>query len=552
MPPEDRRYVPSQTVTPRDPQCNANRPIVVVIDDSYCTEDGVTGSTSSLVEDLRHMPLTTVVTATESAAFLKLTQDRWGKYENFNFRVMPVEREIFTGRSHGRKLSLSLTSVSWFGWSKEKCGRSNSVRNRYHLLTDPLTFSGGWLPDRSFMAYLKWGQDIREFCIAQGWNLAPTQGGVARQSLRDPRFYPRARRKVPRSTNERVRAQLPGNHYQLGVDADPEKEYDGEYLDQSRCHHYHAIAAKLPNSDDLHGFGHFRDPESTTRAYRRTPERVASFLDGFAGMCYGTLFWSVRHRKRSPLLPKYLQSYGTLSQPTTQPVYFYSEDLPLLDSLNVKVTGIIAAWGSKKLDTGLARYAQFALDELSGSAPSWKKSLLLSPYGSLATTPHKQTVAYHRSKKGKPEVLVTRNGTRLPVSMHVASKVSEPQTNNVLHRALIEAANRTETLMFSQYIESIGHKVLCIYVDGVIVERDDDLGTAPLFHPWRMDKKLTRLRFLSESQFVSNELEKLPGITGADLRRRVLMGGMGAPRSAYLGTAADMALRRYDAWVSAA
>lgn len=542
----DRRLTkgPEQprTVRPRKPTSNADRPIVVVMDEAYTTEEGETGTTDELVKRLRRMPLHTVITACESAKFLRRVQVEYGKGPHFQFRVMPVEREIFTGKQHGRRLTLSLTSVSFFGWSKEKTGRGNSVRNRYHLLLDPLTFSGKWLEERTFSAYMTWAQELRTFCLTQGWNLKPTQGSTARQALQDERFYPEPRRKVPRSTNERVRKHLPGNHYQLGVPADPEVSYDADYLDQSRCHHHHAISARLPDSNSTYGFGRFRHPERSTKAYRGSHERVSSFLDGFCGLIYGRIYWPVSRRKQSPFLPRSLREYEP-----GQPVYFYSEDLPLFEALGVRVTGIIAAWGSKKQDAGLRKYAEWALAELGDTAPAWKKSLLLSPYGALATTARKQTVAYHRSKRGEKRELVTKGGTRLPVSFHSASKVSEPSTNNVLHRALIEAANRTETLLYAHLLESQGYNVLSIYVDALMVERDIDLPPAPLWPPWRLETPLTRLRFLSDNQFVANELQKLPGITGAELRRHVLPGSLGG--AGHMGTKDEQRLRLYQAWI---
>lgn len=555
-------YKPARTVRPRTPATNADRKLAIVIDSGFMLEgSSEIGPVDWLVTSLRHMPLTTVVCASESIKFLKLVQDHWGKrldhsdkcncsYCCFNFRTSPIEREIFTGKQHGRKLTLSLTSVAWFGWRGEKTGRKNTVRNRYHLLIDPLTFSGNWLEDRSFVTYMKWAQDIRAFCIEQNWNLRPTQGSVARQALTDSRFYPDKRRKVPRATNDRIRQHLPGNHYQLATTVSQRTEYEADYLDQTRCHHFHAIEAKLPDSNFLYGYGHFRHPERK-RKWRKTPGRVASFLNGFSGLVYGHLYWPIAERSKNRFVPKYLTAYGTEKQPANEPVYFFTEDLQLLESLGVRINAIIAAWGSKKLDTGLARYAKFALSELERDAPLWKKTLLLSPYGALATTARKQTVAYHRSKKGTPKVLMGKGGTRLSVSYHEASKVSEPSTNNVLHRALIEASNRTETLMFANQLELDGYRVLCIYVDAVIIETQGDRQYSDswqipeLWKPWRHDRHLTHLRFISDSQFVSAELEKLPGLTGQQ-RRNITFGSL--KQDTTLGTRNQRQIRAWQAW----
>lgn len=546
----DNRASGARIVKPRKPVTNADRPIIAVIDEAACNEEGTLYSTDGLISKLRVLPPQIVVTANESAQLLKRVQTRYGSNPNFNFRVAPVEREIFTGKETGRRLVMSLTSVAYFGWQKEKTGRGNTIRNRYHLLIDPLTFSNNWLDDRSLPAYIAWMQEIRNFCVAQGWNLRPTQGSVARQALQDSRFYPDARRKVPRSTNDRVRSHLPGNHYQLGASVNGELEYEAEYLDQSKCHHFHAQTVKLPDANSLYAFGHYRNPECN-KPYKKTPERVAQFLNGFMGLCYGHIYWPISRRKETEFLPKSLREYGTPEHPANEPVYFYSEDLPLFESLGIQIKSIVAAWGSKDRDTGLPEYAKWALDELGSNPPVWKKTLLLSTYGALATGARQHTVAFHQSRGGVPHTLVTKHGTRLDVKLHTASKESEPSTNNVLHRALIEASNRTETLLFARYLETLGLDVLCIYVDAVLVASQNEIEL-PLIQPWRLDTHLTHLKFISESQFVAAELEKLPGVSGAELRAKVARGSFRGPyggRTERLGGWEGMARRAYDEWL---
>lgn len=537
------------SVKPRAPNTNAARPIVVVVDDQYIDEEGLIGSVSSLIVRLRHMPLITVVSATESVAFLKLVQDKWGQLPNFQFRVTPIEREIFTP-SNPRRQVMNVTSVSFFGWREVKRGSMGSIggamRNRYHLLLDPMTFQGDWLEERSFAAHMEWARNLREFCIEQGWNLKPTQGATARQALQDPRFYPEARRKVPRATNDRVRENLPGNHYELGRHVKLEREYDADYFDQTRCHHYHAIQANLPDANSLYGYGRFRRGRAGRDSVHpyRYGRRVESFLNGFAGMVYGTLYWTPSKRDKDLFLPKCLRDYGTEKQPANVPVFWYTEDLPLFESLGVRPTSIIAAWGGFDRDMGIARYAEWALGELAKDAPLWKKRLLLAPYGALATRPRKQTVGYHESSQGVKRTLRSPSGIELEVSYHESSKEGEVPTNNVLHRALIEASNRAETLMFANELQAQGVNVLCIYVDAIIVESDLH-NEIPLYPPWRLDTHLTRLQIISESQFKSAEVAKLPGLTGAQRREFLAAGQQGRKR---MGDRPTQRIRAYEAW----
>lgn len=532
------------SVRPRKPNTNAARPIVAVIDSEYMDENGILGTTASLVTRLRYMPLTTVVCASESIGFLKLVQSHWGKLPNFQFRLTPIEREMFTPGNPRRQV-LSVSAVSFFGWNEIKRGsmgsRNGAMRNRYHLLIDPLSFQGDWLPERSFKAYMTWAQNLRDFCVAQGWNLKPTQGATARQALQDPRFYPKPRRKVPRATNETVRKHLPGNHYELGKQVRQDREYDADYFDQTRCHHFHAREATLPGCDSLYGYGRFR--KSDNKPTRRG-KRAESFLRGFSGMVYGRLWWPLSLRDRDRFLPEYLRAYGTEDQPANVPVFWFTEDMPLLESLGVRPTDIVAAWGGFERDMGLRRYAEWALEELATDAPAWKKRLLLAPYGGLATRARKQAVAYHESERGERRTVRSLSGIELEVSYHEASKENEPSTNNVLHRALIESSNRTESLMFANELLSRGVNVLSIYVDAVIVESDTH-NDIPLYPPWRLDTHLTRLRLLSDNQFIAAETAKLPGLTGAQRKRYLAGGRQGFGR---LGDRGAQRVRAWEAW----
>src|SRR6185312_6975177 len=106
------------------------------------------------------------------------------------------------------------------------------------------------------------------------------------------------------------REHLPGNHYQAAVPCDTETEYEADYLDQTRCHHFHAIAAKLPDANYLYGYGNFRHPERQ-RKWRKSPARVSSFLNGFTGLVYGHIYWPISKRSTNRFIPKYLSAYGT-------------------------------------------------------------------------------------------------------------------------------------------------------------------------------------------------------------------------------------------------
>jgi hypothetical protein len=216
-------------------------------------------------------------------------------------------------------------------------------------------------------------------------------------------------------------------------------------------------------------------------------------------MVLGSLEW----RQRSlPWRPEYLDKDG--------PVTFFTSELPILESLGVQVTTIFAAWGSREQDHGLQAYADYALERLGADPPLWLKTLLLSTYGSLATRARKHTVGYAKAT-GKTEARTVHAGrSSFQAQMRSTSRAGEPSVNNVLHRALIEAATRTESLMFANYLQQNGHRTLAVYADALIVEASDrELPVIP--QPWRIKTRLHNLRFISSNAFVSDEMSKVPG-----------------------------------------
>jgi hypothetical protein len=432
--------------------------------------------------------------------------DHWSFDSTWQFGVTPLQREVYSPSGHpSQKILLQGLSVNFLGWALYKASNRNTP-NLYHLAIDPITFANFPLvskgEEHTLDVLLEWGQNLRAFCVKQSINLRPTQGGTARQFLRDKHFYPKPRRKVPRATNERVRERLPGNHYE--VRADPKREYDAIYIDQSKAHHYHALNTEFPDSQHICAHGAFHtntdNANQDSQPYITSPTRVAAFLNGFRGLVHAEIHAPNRARRWiPPLLAKH------------RPVgYFFTNELDLLKSLDVTVVSVIAAWGCQETETGLNQYAEWSLDQLGDNPPQWQKTLLLSTYGTLATKSRKHSVGYAKSAGGSEEILSVGRRT-LPAKIHTATKENEPSTNNVLHRGLIEAATRSESLMFANYLQEHNQQVLCIYADAVIVTNQPDRPLPLIPQPWRVKTTLHNLRFISQNAFVSDEMTKIPG-----------------------------------------
>src|SRR5215469_9871064 len=352
----------SRIVKPRKPSTNANRKVISydLNSDQFLTEDGETGNFSEFCGLIRHIE-PAVITTNNSTELLYRLDEYWNIDPTWFWKTMPIKRRAFTPRNNSIRVFQITTSVDFFGWRLNKTSNRH-LKNLYHLLLDPITFANFPLPSHDITSFLEWGKNLRDFCVENLMNLRPTQGGLGRQFLRDMRFYPEPRRKVPRATNEKIRKHLPGNHYE--VRAFSNREYTGIYIDQTRAHHFHAYNTGLPDANSLFAYGKFHFDESDGRAWITNNERIESFLDKFSGLIYGRLEHNPRPCR---WIPPCLYD-------TSKPVWWYTNERDLLGSLGARPSDIIAAWGSKQLDDGLSKFAKWCLDM--ENPPKWLKPIL--------------------------------------------------------------------------------------------------------------------------------------------------------------------------------
>lgn len=407
----------------------------------------------------------------------------------------------------------------YFGWQQKGSGRASGD---YHKIIDPLIFVEKKLPAEPGKPYiqvlLEWGVAIRDFCDESGIEVRATAGAISSQFLTDPRFYPNARRKVPRATNDRIRECLPGNYYSLTVVPKSDHEYTAYYFDQHSAHHYHAQRIKFPHSDELYAYGRFVD-----QAECAFPEPWENF--------YG--LYCLDLKVPSKATPRWLRDWleHHLHEPETLTKrYVYSNELQHLYDHGYRVVGVRAAWGSHKQDTGLNQYAVWASKQLDERERSpWLKRLLLATYGSLAIAPKDGVSLYARAKKG--ELASVRVGAETFTGMKIQQKMKlEPRFANVLHRGMIEAACRSDSIGFATQLEGQGYRVLSIYSDAVVVEVDDDLPEPILPDPWRLKRTLHHLRFINAQAYQSAEESKIPGGIGRDILKYIQQSKGHAPR----------------------
>lgn len=467
------------------------------------TEHGQALTITELAAELPTWKPTLMITLGQSAEFAAMLDQHYRpRYPNWrvHWGTDQHERSNGNGRKMVERHSRPVHKLGWVIDREAERHRRDQRTGFMHLAVDTVTFGGEplweYVPMREpyVLPLLEFGLQVRDWCDTVGWEVRATKGAIASQAFNDPRFYPHDRRKVPAATNEAVREYMPGNHLRLLVEPDG-TEYTAWYLDQQSAHHWHAQNIGLPNANSLWAFGSFH-------------KRNMIYRQDVAPEFYGLCCVDLEHRGR-------WAPFDWLPKNTTM-THVWTSELEHLRGMGWHVTGVRAAWGSTKRDTGLAKFAQWA-EEQRNEHPHyrWLKPLLLAVYGAVASRPRPFERYYNVSKQGDAKDITI--GAYTVSVRHIKHKYKlEPKFANVLHRGLIEASMRSETVMMAQELHRQGMNVLHLYADGVIVE--DENGSEPpmfpLFAPWRMHKTaplLTHYKPLNDVVVQSDQLNKVPG-----------------------------------------
>lgn len=514
---------PPRMVKPRK-RVYQYRPVIAINKGRYLREDGSTGDASIFKDTLYGIQPTLFVcqNSADWVADLDSYFESWG--DTWQWRASTKERDMV--RPGGIRLGGRMSTVIHYFGFKSVDRKGHSL---YHKVIDPIAMYGRelnkvWPEGGSVIErLLAWGVAIRDFCDDNDIEVRPTIGSMGAQFLTDERFYPEARRKVPAKINARVREELPGNHYQLFTEPTPDSDFSAWYLDQSGAHHYHAQIESLPDANTLHAFGNFLRLDSI--AFQKiTPN--------FYGLyCLEIEAPKWKYQRRLTWLPKDGKQF------------VFSNEIPYLVNTGYKIHGVYAAWGSLHKDEGIPRYGKWASQYLAEAKTKgdvgWLKPILLSTYGVLATRPQYGEAVFKQARKGeRVTVLTGRNklsGTAVKRSMKL-----EPGVANVLHRGMIEAATRVESISFAQWLLYQNFTILSIYADAVIVLDEGERDLPELIpEPWRLQTKLNHLQFVNQQAFISGELTKLPGMPGREILKYGKPSRHSKPKLAPLGAKYD-------------
>lgn len=458
-----------------------------------------------------------IIACENAAALLMQLNERFGTWPIWSWRVTPVIRRVY--RQHAqtnRPTEAKDAVVNYFGFRYES--ESGRTKTHYHYPIDTLTFlsgnSGAEFTGFDVQQMLAWGVDVRNFCAENRMKISATSGGLAAQLLRDARFSP-ARRKVPKATNARARDHLPGNHYELFIPEDTTVR-NAYYLDMRGAHHYAASQVTFPNPDRMYGRGLFRHPPEIVTGYpwaRHGSPKYRSVMNTHGLFLLRINVPSHLQKSKTAFPPPWLRKPAGIRH-----AWVYSNEFPLLARHSVSVEGVEAAWTASTSSDHLNRYAAFATAEtatMDDRRKRWAKPTLLAVYGLLAARPRTREFGYPADHarvalKGEAKLYPTHGGM-LAVSALSTSREMESPVVNVILRGMIEAQVRMEVLTLARDLHSRGIEILALYADSVIVRPTAALPLLP--PPWTVKTELTRLTFFNPVSFVSDELERLPGLT---------------------------------------
>jgi hypothetical protein len=453
----------------------------------------------------------------------------------FQFVLNQREQEMYSPSTSKRRRVHIDNTVTWFGWRHH-----NGEPYHRHLAIDPVTFYNHrdiftLLPagDNTEQRLMLWGVSLRNWCDENCLDLKSTTGGISGQLLRDPRFYPDNRRKVPKVINERARGELPGNFYRLYPGASRKEETDAYYLDQRRAHHYHAFHTDLPDSNRLYAYGSFRTLGDI---------RFSSPIPSFAGLYFCDLY--TRQIPRNDPFGWFTCKDHSFS------AFVWSNELPFLLDRGYEVRGIRAAWGSVSRDEGIKKYSAWSQGQLDSYPDSpWLKPILLGTYGVLACAPTDMQRIYRHTKgdKGKPVTLKAghRQLHGFLVSLTNGRKL-DSKVANVIHRGMIESATRIETLDCALYLHNKHLNILQLYADAVIVEDEGGIKLPFIPEPWTISEHLHHYKPIHEQAFVSGEMMRLPGVSGRERIRYEQNSRLTAPNVRF--DSESVTDRRIAAW----
>lgn len=422
-----------------------------------------------------------------------------GEHPDFNYQIVTSE-----GAEDVRMVKSRITR---FGFrcrhAKDDPARDACPyrrRRAMHTVWSPADLSptpGKILTDYSHASLLELATDIRAWCKDENVPLPSTLAGIANALLRDERFWPDPRGRVPRATNENVRRFLPGVYSELR--APRGKRHHAVSLDQRTAYHIAAQEVPTPDPTSLFARGYFNVPE-TAPLWTVPGEALYERTIRQPGIIYAQV--EVLPLRTHQIRPPAVQDPGRYR------VAIWTNELPVCTANGVRIEGITAAWTATRVDEGIPLYGAYAVTQITAASAfrkRWLKPTLHAVYGLLATRPRRVKIGHLRGKSPNRTVARIGFGHEFPVAQADLG-VIQPITANVATLGVLQSEIRQRSLVLAKQLMEAGATVLHIHADGLHVE-----GEIPLIpDTWKIEP-LSNLEYLDSQSWTADEGDTLPG-----------------------------------------
>lgn len=474
-----------------------HRAIVIIMDDIGMLESG------EVVEDLIDFAMTKdshIFVTMDPARLLNIMYQSHAP--DFNYQLIDSrEADVPEGMA-----TMSSTRVTRFGWNRMNKGKRKGkamhiVWSIPDMMRDPTKLINDGTPGDM----LKFAKDVRDWCKDNNIPLPTALSGIASSLLRDERFYPESRGRVPHATNDRLRQFLPGVYSELRAKSSVTYK-TAVSLDQRRAYHRAAQTVTLPDSTTLFARGYFNVPDKAPLwavkgddVYNRTMDQPGLVL--------------VRGTSR-PTMPRSETRPPAVNYAGVEDRYIWTNEVPLCEETGLDIHGIVAAWTATHADEGIPRYgrwAESAIDAADDYRALWLKPTLHALYGLLAARPRDLRIA-HRLGSGRPARYILGAGHTFPVHETHLGAQSSP-TVNIAMLGVLQSEIRARTMRLANGLITEGVDVLHIHADGI-----HTTGKLPLLpNDWSLEPR-TNLRYVDRVSWLADEGDVLPG---RDTRARV-------------------------------
>lgn len=433
------------------------------------------------------------IVATNNPAWLAdYMYRKFGHLECFQMKLTETRNEDETGEIKA--------ALSRFGFTNGRNAQHEGRRKALHSVWCSQDFPTSLFPSGhcSFDELLKACIDVREYCKENALPIPNRPKGIASDFMRDERFWPKERGRVPEFTNEELRRFLPGNHMEMR--SEPRKVINVWSIDMRAAYHQAAQSVIIPDHTTIYARGYSKSWEtspiwfdSDSPEYRREISRPGLVI----------VEATSRPTRKGEWRPKRI-NYSNKKR-----IPLWTNEIPFCEEMGLSIHGVICAWTSTKADTGLTKYGAFAEPEANNADAyrrKWLKPTLHTLYGMFAARKKSIRIGHLRGS-GKKLRFSLGFGHSLEMSAFETPARSHPVAN-VAILGTLQAEIRVRMMRLANELESKGHPVTHMHADGIHVHTND----LPLLpdNIWKIEER-EELIYIDDASWIWNNGDCLPG-----------------------------------------